>query len=271
MLSQRDLWLSIGVVVATIAWWLTHVITHVDHTPGATVTVAFDERPSFQFERVPLAFSALQRERQRFDEAALTGRSQVVFFVTPATRAIAISGIHPGDVSCGALKQEDADEAALLAGTARDTDRTPVSVGTSGAGVSVVVPARLRRDLASKPGTRGAIACTFRRRVASEPTFTERALTVRATTGRGGAVLVDISALEDVDDLRFSGGLQAPLGGDRTRLLYGGDNVVSLEWADVMAQEQRDIVLVLIGALSAVAAASIIEGIRPVVERRPKK
>ncbi len=102
------------------------------------------------------------------------------------------------------------------------------------------------------------------------PTFTERAITVRAQTGLGGAVFLDVSALEDVDDLRFSGGLQAPLGGDRTRILYAGDDIVSAEWVDVAAQEQRDIVLVIIGALSAIAAATVIEAVRPVVERRTK-
>jgi hypothetical protein len=103
------------------------------------------------------------------------------------------------------------------------------------------------------------------------PTFTERAVTVRANTGSGGAVVLDVSALQDVDDLRFSGGLQAPLGGDRTRLLYGGDDIVSAEWVDVAAQEQRDIILVIIGALSAIAAAMAIEAIRPAVERQAKR
>jgi hypothetical protein len=45
---------------------------------------------------------------------------------------------------------------------------------------------------------------------------------------------------------------------------------MSVEWTDVAALERRDIILVLIGAISAIAAAMAIEAIRPVVERRSK-
>lgn len=267
----RNLWLALGVVIGLIAWALTLWITHVNHNAGPIVSIAFDERPSFQFDRIPMSFSALQRDQRHFPEVALTGKEKILFFVTPATRSIAISGANANDFSCGSFDDAGESEAALLAGAGRSYALTPIPVQANGEQAIVAIPGRLRVALARTPGTRGAIACTLRRQLASAPTFTERAITVHETTGPGGAVLLDVSALDDIDDLRFSGGLQAPLGGDRTRLLFGGNNVVSAEWVDVTAAERRDIVLVLVGALSAIAAATIIEGIRPLVERRSKR
>ncbi len=267
----RNLWLALGVAVGVVAWGLTVWITHVDHRPQPIITVTFDERPPFQFNRIPLGFASLERERHRFPEAALTGKARAIFFVTPATRSIAISGVKPSDISCGAFPESGEVDAALFVGGDRDAELTPIAGEASNGGILIPVPDPLRRALAARRDERGAISCTFLRPLADAPTFTERAMTIRAESGAGGGVLVDISALEDIDDLRFSGGLQAPLAGDRTRLLYGGNNVVSVEWVDGTAQERRDIVLVLIGALSAIAAATIIEGIRPAVERRSKR
>jgi hypothetical protein len=85
--------------------------------------------------------------------------------------------------------------------------------------------------------------------------------------GLTGLFLLDISALEDIDNLRFSGGIYFPLAGERTRLLESTDNVVSVEWVDVSASEKRDIVLVTVGALAAIGAAMAIEAIRPFIER----
>ena len=254
MWRPRNLWLLLALAVALVAWQLTRWITHVDHRPAPVLSIVFDERPPFLFERIPISVTALQRERHRFPEVALTSEGHLLFFVTPAMRSIAIRGIDSNQISCA--------DAALSAGLAS----IPIQ-GTPG-GLTIAIPERIRNALARAPDRRARIACALRRPLAAAPTFTERAVTIRVETSPGGAALLDVSALEDIDDLRFSGGLQAPLGGDRTRLVYSDDDVVSAEWVDVTAQEQRDIVLVLIGALSAIAAATAIEAIRPAVERR---
>jgi hypothetical protein len=168
------------------------------------------------------------------------------------------------------LPDEPGAPAAFLVGAENAAALTPIPIQSRRNDVFIPIPNRMHAALAGAPDHRAGIVCKLARPLAMAPTFTERAITVRAQTGPGGAVFLDVSALEDVDDLRFSGGLEPLLGGDRTRVLYSGDDIVSAEWVDVTAQEQRDIVLVLIGALSAIAAATAIEAIRPAVERRTK-
>jgi hypothetical protein len=270
MLWQRNLWLLLALLVALIAWQLTRWITHVDHSPRPIVTIAFDERPPFQYERLAFGITALQHERHRFAEAALTTQAHILFFVTPTMRSITVGGVDPGSVSCGSLPNERGAPVAFLVGAEKAAALTPIPIQSRRDDVLIPIPDRIHAALVRAADRRAGIVCKLARPLAMAPTFTERAITVQAQTGPGGAVVLDVSALEDVDDLRFSGGLQAPLGGDRTRVLYAGDDIVSAEWVDVTAQEQRDIVLVIIGALSAIAAATAIEAIRPVVERRTK-
>jgi hypothetical protein len=270
MMWRRNLWLLLALAVAIIAWQLTRWITHVNHNPRPIVTIVFDERPPFQFQQLPFSLTAMQRERHRFPEVALTGNAHVLFFVTPPMRSIAIHGVDANALQCTQVDATRGGAAALLVDDARVATLARVAIQTSPEGAIIVIPSSIRKALARARDGRAAIACTFEHPLATDPTFTERAITVRAVTAPGGAALLDVSALEDVDDLRFSGGLQAPLGGDRTRLVYSGDDVVSAEWVDVTAQERRDILLVLIGALSAIAAATAIEAIRPAVERRTK-
>jgi hypothetical protein len=157
-------------------------------------------------------------------------------------------------------------DAALAVGT----DGEPVAVERSTKGIVIPIPAAMRQTRTGIARARAAIACTFSRPQSTATTFTERSVTVQADTNPPGAVLLDISALESIDDLRFSGGAQVPFGGDRARLAYGDDNIVSAEWSDVLAQEQRDIVLVIVGALSAIAAAMVIEAIRPTIQSRSR-
>lgn len=269
-MRERNLWLLLGGLIALTAWQLTRTITHVDHGPRPVVTVAFDERPPQRFEGFGGSFVALQRERERFPVLALIGRAKVVFLVTPATRSIAIRGLNAGELACFLDESQSAPTALLLG--AQSSDRlTPLAVATASGRAVVPVPERLRRALARSLDAKGAIVCSSRQPVSVAGTFTERSVTIRAEIAPGGAVLVDFSALEDIDDLRLSGGLQLPFGGERTRLLYGGNNIMAAEWADVSAQEQRDIILVIVGALSAIAAATIIEGIRPFIEGKSKR
>jgi hypothetical protein len=268
---QRNLWLLLALVVALAAWQLTRWITHVDHSPRPVLSIVFDERPPFQFERLPLGVAAVQKKRYRFAEAALTSEAHMLFFVTPTMRSIAVEGVDPNSISCGSLPDESGGAAAFLVDPEKAVALSPIPIQNGRAEVVIPIPNRIRDALVRTPASRAGIVCEVAHPLAIAPTFTERAVTVRAKTGPGGAVILDVSALEDVDDLRFSGGLQTPLGGDRTRLLYSGDDTVSAEWVDVTAQEQRDIVLVIIGALSAIAAATVIEAVRPAVERRTKR
>jgi hypothetical protein len=270
MIWRRNLWLLLALVVALIAWQLTRWITHVNHSPRPVISIRFDERPPVKIARLSLGVTGLQQERYRFAEAALTSQAHVLFLITPTTRSIALEGVDLREVSCSSLPDQRGESAEFLVDAERTAVLTPVPIQVSRDRVFIPVPKHMRDALARAPGRRGGIICKLAHPLATAPTFTERAVTVHARTGPGGVVVLDVSALEDVDDLRFSGGIQSLLGGDRTRILYAGDDMVSAEWVDVAAQEERDIVLVLIGALSAIAASTVIEAVRPIVERRTK-
>ncbi len=266
----RNLWLLLAAAIALVAWALTIRITHVDRAPQREIGIAIDERPAFQFERLPVSVSALQQARHRFPEVALTGREHLLLLATPGTRSLTISGIDPSGVTCGALERIQGDTAAIEAAGDERIALAPIDTRVSPGSIFIPISDAMRARAAAT-GRRTAILCRFAHAVATAPTFTERAVTMHVQTGTGGAVMLDVSALEDVDDLRFSGGIQVPLGGDRTRLTFRDDDVVSAEWVDVAASEQRDIVLVIIGALSAIAAAMAIEAIRPIVETQNEK
>jgi hypothetical protein len=265
------LWLGLAIVVTLIAWQLTRWITHVDHGPRAAITILFDEQPPFQFERLSVSLGALALETYRVPEAILTDQGNALLLFTAATRSITIQGVDPNDVSCSSLNELQIGSTVFLVEAGNAKELTPITIHKNTPDVFIPIPSQLHAALAHNQGYRGGINCTFLRPLASAPTFTERALTLHAQGGRGGAVLLNVSALEGIDDLRFSGGFQTPLGGERTRLLDSTNDVVSAEWTDVQAQEQRDIVLVTIGALSAIAAAMAIEAIRPFVERELEK
>ena len=192
---------------------------------------------------------------------------EALFLVTPATFSIRIDGVNPKGVSCGFSDRIVASaSAAYLSEAIRQGPPKPIAIPQSSDSQTLIrVPSALHTALAHERG-QGIIACRVARPLPAAPTFTDRAMTVRALNGPTGAIFLDVSALEDIDNLRFSGGLQLPFAGERTRLLDSSDNVVSAEWANVTAQEQRDIVLVLVGALAAIAAAMAIEAIRPFVE-----
>lgn len=264
----RNLWLVLAAIVALVAWQLTRWITHVDHTPVPVVTLTFNQQPAPRF-RAPLALLVMQRAHLGVPAAALTGPSIILLMPTPATRSIVVGGVA-SNPSCSSVDVKNGGVTALLADAGKGDTLTPVAVERRHQDLLIPIPRRLSLDFERMPHQLGAIQCKFSRPQSATPTFTERAATVEADTRSAGAVLLDASALEDVDDLRFSGGLQVPFGGDRVRLLYGNNNVVSLEWTDVAAQERRDIVLVIVGALSAIAAAMMIEAIRPTVESKAK-
>jgi hypothetical protein len=224
--------------------------------------------PKTRLDSTLLGLFGLGQERGRFPAAALTGAEAILFIPTPATRSVALSGAGNTRLSCQVIDVRNGGITALLAGSTQNAARVPVAVEQRGQSWLISTTPQMRRAFAGMPDHQGAIECILSHPVSGVLTFTERGLTVRAVTQSASATMIDLSALQDVDDVRILGGIEVPFGGDRLRLLSGDANVVSVEWTDMIAQEQRDIVLVIIGALSALAAASVIEAIRPRIESK---
>jgi hypothetical protein len=265
--KPRIVWGALAVLVGLGAWQLTRWITYVNRDARATITIAFDERPPLQLDRALLNAGAFQQDRFRVPRVVIISYAEALFLVTPASFSVRIDGVNPKNVSCGFSDRiATSASAAYLSETIRQAPLTPIEIPQSSASQTLIlVPSALHAALAHERG-QGIIACRVARPLPAAPTFTDRSITVHALDGPTGAVFFDVSALEDIDNLRFSGGLQVPFAGERTRLLDSSDSIVTAEWANVTAQEQRDIVLVLVGALAAIAAAMAIEAIRPLVE-----
>lgn len=269
----RVYWALLALAVATCGAVLTLWITHVDTGPRPHFGVAFDEPHPFVLDRLSPNLPTIQIDRFRIPRVVMMSLGEVAFIVTPMTRSVVLTGLDPRSISCGYLDRvKQGASAADWVEEVQGKQLQPIAIEPrAGESVYLPVPARFRSSLARIRAGQGAIKCTFSRPVAAAPTFTERTISVRAQNGSNGAVILDVSALEDIDDLRFTGGLAIPFAGERTRLLDSHDNVLSAEWSNVAAQEQRDIILVTIGALAAIAAATAIEAIRPFVERESGK
>jgi hypothetical protein len=265
---ERNLWLVLAAIVIIVAWQLTRLITHVDRTPRAPLTLTIDQGPIARQVQLPLSVEALQTSLHRLAGAAMVNPARILLIITPTTRSVAVSGIGSAVASC-AFVAARGGVTALLVGAEPSASRVPIDVAQGNGDLHVPISTSIDRLVASTVHAQGGVECTLSHPLSTAPTFTERSVTVRSGTP-ATPILIDVSALDDIDDLRFSGGVQLPFGGERVRLLYGGNDTLSAEWSDVNAQEKRDIVLVLIGALSAIAAATIIEAIRPSIESRSK-
>lgn len=267
--KPRLYWTLLALLTALIAWRLTHVITHVDRNARSTVAIAFDERPPVSLSLRRSSIAAFQQNRFRIPALVITGSKEALVAVTPAMRSVALKSINPGSLSCRFTDRVfEGASLVFLADAARHEPLQPAPISAANAqGSSIPIPSSLRAALAHSRNGQGVISCTFSGALAAAPTFTDRSLTLHAQNGSAGPVILDVSGLEDIDNVRFSGGVMIPLAGDRTRFLDSTDNVVSVEWVDVSAEEQRDIILVTIGALAAIGAAMAIEAIRPFIER----
>jgi hypothetical protein len=260
-------WAVLALLTAVVAWRLTHIITHVDPSAMSTVTLSVDEQPPLSLT-TRSSLATLQQARFQIPALVITGYKEALLVVTAPMRSLAVDKRNVANVSCG-VSDHVFERASLtfLADAAKEESFKPLPVSPDAVhGTSVPVPSSLRAALAKVPKAQGVIRCVFSAPLAAAPTYTDRSLTLRLRN-TAGAVILDVSGLEDIDDARFSGGVTVPFAGDRVRLLDGSENIVSVDWVDVAASERRDIVLVLIGALAAIGAAMAIEAIRPLIER----
>ena len=266
--KPRVYWALLAVATAIVGWRLTVMVTHVDREASSTIEVFFDEQPTTHPELSELTVSGVQRERFRIPGFVMNGTHRTLAIVTPRTRSFALANVSPKAVSCRFSDRVfQYSPPPVLAEASAKGPLQPVSVlATPSGGTVVVVPRSLHAALVRARSGQGIIACESSRQLAASPTFTDRAVTLHVD-GLNGPFFFDVSALEDVDNLRFSGGVAFPLTGERTRFLDPTDNLVSAEWVDVSAAERRDIVLVTVGALAAIGAAMAIEAIRPFIER----
>jgi len=268
--KSRLSWGGFALLVALLALWLTLLITHVDHGAHANLAIVFDEQHPLRVDLTRVKIGVLERARFAVPAVIFADVRRSVLLVTPSTSAVTIANVRPASMACNFVARPVRGTALEAAAEeAPSGAERPVALAPAGdSGTSIAVPPALHAAIAGVPGARGAIGCTLAGGpVAASPTFTERSITLHVRNLRGGYAIVDVSALEGIDNLRFSGGVTMPFAGDRTRLLDPTDDIVSIEWVDVAAAERRDVILVTIGALAAIAAAMAIEAIRPFVER----
>jgi hypothetical protein len=269
--TARILWAVLAFLLTLVTWRLTHLITHVDHEARASFAVAIDEQPPYAIDLSRVNLQLARQNRFRLPAIVFVGPRNVLFITTPATRAVTIASLKPNQLSCGFL--DGVLHGAALTDVAEAAGRAtfkPLPLEPAGSdGTLIRAPDAMRAALAGAPGTQGEIRCMFLQPLAARPTYTDRSITVQVRNGKSGYAMLDISALDDIDNVRVTGGLTIPFSSGRTQLLTPTDDVVAIEWNDVSAQERRDIILVIIGALSAITAAVAIEAIRPFIEREP--
>ena len=262
-------WALPALLTAMTGWWLTGIITHVDPNAKSTLTVVYDGSPARQNTLTGVSLSRLQRERYDIPGVIVSSMQHALLVVTPETRSFEIKDLIARGLSCNFSFRvyKNASPAFFLEAARRDSLAPAPIKSTADGGTLIVIPPALHEALARARNGQGLITCDSSRQIAGSPTFTERSLGLHVE-GLTGLFMFDVSGLEDIDNVRFTGGVAFPLAGDRTRFLDSSDNIVSTEWVDVSAEQLRDIVLIIIGALAAISAALWIETIRPFIERR---
>lgn len=289
--SARFYWGALTLLVTLVAVLLTRLITHVDSGANRSLGIAFDERNPLELSNTPSDLRALDRWRFEVPRVAITGYDEFLLIVTPNTRSVAIFEDAPVALSCAFSNDVESKLAAPsfvrivkrmpLTPLALRFQNFPLANALRASGLSglpairqnlwrtfIAVPQSLRAALRRIAGGEAVIRCRLPQPLTASPTFTERAMTLAMLNSNAGVVAFDLSTFDGIDDLLFSGGVEIPLAGNRVRILDRDDRLVSVEWADDAAREQRDILLVLIGGLAAVAAAMAIETIRPSIEKR---
>ncbi|MBV8262381.1 MAG: hypothetical protein JOY87_00990 [Candidatus Eremiobacteraeota bacterium] len=283
-------WGSLAAVFALIALALTRWITAVHLESDKPFAIVFDEHAPLVHEPTRSTLLTATPERRRLPSLVITGYDEVVLVVTPATRGIHIVGYRPDQLSCAAPDRISVGAStalitealhvlqlhpvtavnstdAALAGEAAQIGDTLGLKRNSWPITDIIVPASLEQKIKAVSFGQGAIRCRFTTPLPASPTFTDRSITIVTLASQSSATILDVSALADISDLRFFGGLVLPWAGDRTRIFDHSDELVSVEWSDATAQEERDVILVIIGALAAIAASTALEALRPIVER----
>ena len=267
--KPRVYWAFFALVIAGVGWRLTALITHVDQSAQFALDVRYEGETAHP-KLGDITLHSVEQERYLVPGVVIDGMQHAVLIVTPATRSFVLTNIDPKNLSCAYSDRvfRHSPPVAMIEKSGNKQQRVAPISDRPGGGSIIVVPQSLHVALVQASTAQGAIACATSRQLAASPTFTDRSLTLHVE-GLSGPFFVDVSALEDIDDLRFSGGFAIPLAGERMRFLNEQNNFISLEWVDVSAAEERDIVLVIVGALAAISAAMAIEAIRPFIEREP--
>jgi hypothetical protein len=292
MLTQRSeafYWGLLGIFVAVVCVVLTHLVTHIDRGAVYQVGVAFNARNPTG--AVAVSIPNLELHRFEIPILAPTNYDELLFIVTPATTSVTVYDSDPFEMSCaysgdvqaaaalptfvGLVRKEPLTllgdhitgvpaKLTLVAGSNSVTRLATRSVWSA----ELLLPPGLRANLQRTELARAVIRCSFAKPIVAAPTFSDRSIVVALPDSNTGTVALDMSAFDGVENVRFAGGVSNPNGGDEVRILDAKDRLVRIEWADQAALEQRDIVLVLIGGLAAIAAAAFIESMRPAVKKR---
>lgn len=270
-----------------VCMWLTHLITYTSEDSGKLIGVTFDSSHTLGVKDLSTDLQQLERERFEVPRVALSGYKELLFIIPAGTNSITIFGEDRVDATCAYADdaESNASTPAFVA-LARhgqlvplDTksDPSPRAVTLNSQSHSAVarqmlwrqtisVPESLRVKLDGAENAQAVIKCTFPHSLAGSPTFSGRSLSIGVPNEHTGLVVIDMTAFDGISAIRFAGGSPVAAGNDRGRILDSTDRFVRVDWTDEALQEQRDVVLVLIGGLAAVAAAMAIEAIRPFVE-----
>lgn len=284
--TEAFYWGLLGVLVTVVCILLTRQITHVDRGAMHEIGVAFDAEPAAG--AVGVTLDNLEQHRFEVPIVAVTDYDELLFIITPGTRTVTVYGAQPFEMSCAYAPdvQSAAGLATFVAMVRRDpltsiVDRgqaTPQPLGLSDSvlpltphsvwGVVLTIPPSLRARLQRTTFAQAVIRCSFAKAIVAAPTFSGRSTIVALPKANSGIVALDMSAFDGISDVRFGGGITTPNSGDQLRILDPKDRLTRIQWSDEAALEQRDIILVLIGGLAAIAAATFIEALRPAVKSR---
>ncbi len=281
----------VGICALALTRWITAYHPGSDRVFG----VVFEERPP-AVQAVPrFVGDEVMPFGTQLPRIVITNSNELLLVVTAATRSITLGGFVGGHPTCASMDEaasnasvaalvqavkrihmtpiptERADLASLGITTPQLPDMTASQLAGNVPAVVIRIPPALTAKVKAHKHGQGVIQCEFSAPLAASPTFTDRSVQIMTLSSQSGPALLDVSALTNIVDLRFFGGTVLPWEGSRTRAFDQTDQLVAVEWSDVAAEEQRDVILVIIGALAAISAATALEAVRPIVEKLSAK
>jgi hypothetical protein len=284
-------WGLLAAFVGICALALTRWITAYHPGTGRQIGVVFEEHPSAAHVVPRFVGDEVMPFGTQLPRIVVTNSNELLLVITHATRSIILAGFVGGHPTCSAMDDaasnasvaalvqavkrlhmtpiptERADLASLGIVTPQLPDMTPSELAGNIPAVVIRIPPALTAKVKALKHGQGVVQCEFSSSLAASPTFTDRSVTIVTLSSHSGPALLDVSALTNIVDLRFFGGTVLPWEGSRTRAFDQTDQLVLVEWSDVAAEEQRDVILVIIGALAAISAATLLEAVRPIVEK----